>query len=176
MGLYLGDGYVSKEARTWKLRVTLDTAYPGIIDECGAAMEAVFPGKHAHIWARTKANCVDVSTCSNAWPLLLPQHGPGRKHERQIVLEGWQERLLEGCNEEFVRGLIHSDGCRVVANDRGVRSVRYHFSNASTDILSLYCGALDALGIPWTHPSKRDIAVYRKAATRRMDEFVGPKR
>ena len=75
----------------------------------------------------------------------------------------------------LVRGLIHSDGCRVVANDRGVASVRYHFSNLSEDIKRIYCDALDRLGIPWTRPSHRDIAVYRKAATARLDEFVGPK-
>ena len=74
--------------------------------------------------------------------------------------------------EEFVRGLIDSDGCRVVANDRGVR---YHFSNRSDDIRGLFTAALDALGIPWTRPSQYVIAVYRKAAAARLDEFVGPK-
>ena len=33
--------------------------------------------------------------------------------------------------EDFVRGLIHSDGCRVIADDRGVKSIRYHFTNHS---------------------------------------------
>ena len=45
-----------------------------------------------------------------------------------------------------MRGLIDSDGCRVVANDRGVKSVRYHFSNRSDDIRELFCAALDELG------------------------------
>jgi hypothetical protein len=80
-----------------------------------------------------------------------------------------------GATEEFIRGLIDSDGCRVVANDRGVRSVRYHFSNRSDDIRGLFCAALDALEISWTRPSKYVIAVYRKAAVARLDEFVGPK-
>jgi hypothetical protein len=81
---------------------------------------------------------------------LLPQHGPGRKHLRPIQLQPWQEALIEGATEEFVRGLIDSDGCRVVANDRGVRSVRYHFSNPSDDVRNLFCAALDELSIPWT--------------------------
>ena len=83
--------------------------------------------------------------------------------------------LVKEATEDFIRGLIHSDGCRVVANDRGVKSVRYHFSNRSEDVLGLFTWALDLLGIPWTRPSRRDIAVYRKAATARLDEFVGPK-
>lgn len=94
---------------------------------------------------------------------------------RPIRLEPWQEVLVKQSTEEFVRGVIDSDGCRVVANDRGVLSVRYHFSNRSEDILGLFTGALDNLGIPWTRSSRYVIAVYRKAAVARLDEFVGPK-
>jgi hypothetical protein len=61
--------------------------------------------------------------------------------------------------EDFVRGLIHSDGCRVVASDRRVKSIRYHFSNRSEHILGLFSGALDDLGIPWTRPSEYNMAV-----------------
>jgi hypothetical protein len=71
--------------------------------------------------------------------------------------------------------LIHSDGCRTVADDGGVPSIRYHFSNKSEDIKPIYCESLDALGIRWTRPSPRDVAVYRKASTALLDEFVGPK-
>jgi hypothetical protein len=75
-----------------------------------------------------------------------------------------------------LRGLIHSDGCRVVANDRGVESVRYHFSNLSEDIKGLFCDSLDRLGISWTRPSRREVAVYRRADTARLDTFMGPKK
>lgn len=101
----------------------------------------------------------------------FPQHGPGKKHHRPIRLEAWQQALVEQATEEFIRGLIDSDGCRTVANDRGVRSVRYHFSNRSDDIRGLFCAALDRLGIPWTQNSTYQIAVYRKArhsATQRV--------
>ena len=112
----------------------------------------------------------------NHWPCLFPQHGPGKKHTRSIVLAAWQEHIVSRHHEELLRGLIHSDGCRVIANDRGVASVRYHFSNLSEDIKRIYCASLDALGITWTRPCNKQIAVYRKAATARMDEFIGPKR
>lgn len=74
-----------------------------------------------------------------------------------------------------MRGLIHSDGCRVVANDRGVMSIRYHFSNRSEDIIGLFTAALDHLEIPWTRSTKYIVSIYRKAATARLDEFIGPK-
>jgi hypothetical protein len=175
LGLYLGDGCISRHPRrVWHLRITLDKKYPAIIDRCCAAVDTLFPKQHASISPR-KYGCVDVSHYSKHWPCLLPQHGPGPKHLRPIRLQPWQELLVKHATEEFIRGLIDSDGCRVVANDRGVRSVRYHFSNRSDDIRGLFTGALDDLVIPWTRPSKYVIAVYRKAAVARLDEFVGPK-
>jgi hypothetical protein len=156
------------------LRITLDTKYPGIIDQCREAIDVLMPGQRAAI-VRRSDGCADVSLSSKHWPCLFPQHGPGKKHLRPIQLENWQEVLVKESTEQFVRGLIHSDGCRVVADDRGIKSVRYHFSNRSDDIRRLYCAALDELDIPWTRPSQYDVAVYRKAATARLDEFIGPK-
>jgi hypothetical protein len=174
LGLYLGDGCISRHPRAWRLQITLDKKYPGIIEHCRGAIDTLMPGQRASVEKQPK-ECVVVSLYSKHWPCLLPQHGPGKKHLRPIRLEPWQEVLVKQATEEFVRGLIDSDGCRVVANDRGVRSVRYHFSNRSDDIRGIFCAALDDLGIPWTRPSQYIIAVYRKAAVARLDEFVGPK-
>ena len=120
--------------------------------------------------------CVEVSMYWNHWPCLFPQHGAGKKHLRRIALSPWQVDLVNRDRWPLIKGLIHSDGCRVVANDRGVRSVRYHFSNLSEDIKQIYCESLDSVGIRWTRPCDRQIAVYRKAAVASMDEFIGPKR
>lgn len=174
LGLYLGDGCISRNQRVWRLRITLDKKYPGIIERCRDAIDMLMPGQRASVQKQPKG-CVAVSLYSKHWPCLLPQHGPGKKHLRPIRLEPWQELLVKQGTEHFIRGLIDSDDCRVVANDRGVRSVRYHFSNRSDDIRGLFCAALETLGIPWTRPGKYIIAVYRKAAVARLDEFVGPK-
>jgi hypothetical protein len=171
--MYLGDGCISRDRRVWRLRITLDQKYPAIIDRCCEALEVLMPGRRAGLVK--KVGCFDVSMYSKHWPCLFPQHGPGKKHDRLIALEDWQQALVDKEAEEFVLGLIHSDGCRVVANDRGVASLRYHFSNMSEDILSLFTAALDALDIPWTRSSKKIVSVYRKAATARLDTFVGPK-
>lgn len=176
LGLYLGDGWISYVRRgVWRLRVAMDAGYPGIIEECCLAMQGLMPGQRTHR-LRRRSRCVDVSMYSKHWPCLFPQHGPGRKHHRPIRLQPWQENLVRREPESFLRGLIHSDGCRVVANDRGVKSVRYHFSNQSGDIKQLFCEALDSLGIAWTRPSARDIAIYRQDAVARLDRFIGPKR
>jgi hypothetical protein len=97
----------------------------------------LMPGQRAAIVKRA-SQCAEVALYSKHWPCLFPQHGPGKKHTRRIALEPWQQTLVDQATEEFILGLIHSDGCRVVANDRGVRSVRYHFSNRSEDILGLH--------------------------------------
>jgi hypothetical protein len=175
LGLYLGDGCVSAQPRTYALRIFLDAAYPGIVEECRIALQAVRPENRVWVGRSRTCRCNVVVTCSNHWPCLLPQMGPGRKHERPIRLLTWQEELVTRERHAFVRGLIHSDGCRAVANDRGVSSVRYHFSNRSEDIKAIFCESLDALGIQWTRPSDRQIAVYRKACTALLDQFVGPK-
>jgi len=174
LGLYLGDGCISAARRgVWRLRIVLDQKYPAIIERCKEAIAAVIPGKQAG--ATQRKGCIEVYVCSKHWPCLFPQHGPGRKHTRAIKLEPWQQDLVDLATEEFVLGLIHSDGCRVVANDRGVRSVRYHFTNLSEDIVNLFTGALDQLGIHWRRSSKKQLSIYRKADTARLDEFIGPK-
>ncbi len=173
LGLYLGDGCISRTRKVWRLRIALDEKYPTIITRCREAIDAVMPGQHAA--TVQKKGCVEVYLYSKHWPCFFPQHGPGRKHDRRIALDEWQRDLVDQATEEFIVGLIHSDGCRVVANDRGVMSVRYHFSNMSEDIVNLFTGALDQLGIHWRRSSRKQLSIYRKADTARLDEFIGPK-
>lgn len=71
-----------------------------------------------------------VNTYWKHWPCLFPQHGPGLKHQRLIVLEDWQQALVQTHPKDLVRGLIHSDGNRHI-NDvvrpllSGVKRYRY---------------------------------------------------
>jgi hypothetical protein len=181
LGLYLGDGCISAGRRdVWCLRITLDAAYPEIIEACAAALEAIFPTKTARLGRRRDSRCVDVSMWSKHWPCFFPQHGPGRKHLRPIRLAAWQKTIVEAHRKAFIRGLIHSDGTRIIATERKGsyvrRAPRYAFSNKSEDIKTLFCESCDALGIHWTRPSDRQIAIYRKASVARLDEFIGPKR
>jgi hypothetical protein len=178
--MYLGDGHISHYSKgVTRLRVTLFAGHPGIAQECATAIEAVAPEKRAHLYRRPNERTIDVSSYWKHWPCLFPQHGPGAKHLRPIVLMGWQQAILTTRLERFVRGLIHSDGTRIVATERkGAyvrRAARYAFSNRSEDILDLFDSACNQLGIHCTRASKKQIAVYSKAAVARLDEFVGPK-
>ena len=66
---------------------------------------------HTRAWS---PGCVITTVSWRHWPCLFPQHGPGRKHERPIVLEDWQRTIVEEHPGPFLRGLFHSDGCRVM--------------------------------------------------------------
>ncbi|MEH3077939.1 MAG: hypothetical protein PGN11_14935 [Quadrisphaera sp.] len=52
---------------------------------------------------------------------------------------------------------------------------RYLFSNASADIISICCAALDRLGVAHTHPRRDMVSVARTASVAILDEHVGPK-
>ncbi|MFI7014834.1 transcriptional regulator [Streptomyces sp. NPDC050164] len=182
LGLYLGDGCISGHPRTgYYLRIACANSWPGLIDACETAMRAVNPAGRSY---RTQAQgYVSVVGYSRHWPRLFPQHGPGKKHERPIVLAPWQQVIVDAHPWEFIRGLIHSDGCRItnwttrtVAGERKrYEYPRYFFTNLSADIIRLFTMALDQVGVDWKQANARNISVARKASVAIMDAHVGPK-
>jgi hypothetical protein len=60
-----------------------------------------------------RIGCAEIKSYSTHWTCLLPQHGPGKKHTRPIALEQWQQEIVDTHPGLFLRGLIHSDGCRM---------------------------------------------------------------
>ncbi|MGW5634862.1 transcriptional regulator [Streptomyces sp. NPDC003832] len=180
LGLYLGDGCISPSKAGYYLRIACSDAWPGLIEACVAAVAAVNPSGRA---SRVQAvGCTSVVGYSRHWPCLFPQHGSGKKHERRIALEPWQQDLVDTHPWEFVRGLIHSDGSRItnwttriVGGERKrYEYPRYFFTNVSDDIRRLYTDTLDGLGVPWTR-SSHNISVARKASVALLDLHVGAK-
>jgi hypothetical protein len=182
LGLYLGDGHiVATSKRCYRLAISRSAEWSGLIEEAVQTMGAVMPLSKVH--CRNRPGSVDVSSQSMHWPCLFPQHGPGMKHTRKIELVPWQQEIVDEFTKEFVRGLIHSDGCRSMNRvrrpgkdgDRWYAYPRYTFSNASDDIRGIFTDALDRLGIDWRRMNARNISVARREAVARLDEFVGPK-
>jgi hypothetical protein len=115
LGAYLGDGCISVfSPRSASLVITLDSSYPAIIAEIRAATHAVFPGVAVHCFLRMGGSVTAVQANHPALPFAFPQHGPGPKHTREIVLAEWQRELTHACPKQLLRGLIHSDGCRTI--------------------------------------------------------------
>ncbi|MFD9501680.1 helix-turn-helix domain-containing protein [Streptomyces sp. NPDC060035] len=187
LGLYLGDGHIiqNRAMKTPSLSITCADSWPGLMDRCESAMRTVFP-ENSVCRVRRKG-CREVKMYSKHLWCLFPQHGPGRKHERPIILEPWQQEIVDAHPWDFIRGLIHSDGCRnmnwTTRMVGGVRKryeyPRYWFTNVSDDIRELYTDTLDKLGIEWTHCTragkKYNVSVARRASVALMDAHVGPK-
>ena len=176
LGLYLGDGWITEMQRgVYKLRIALDLNYIDIIDECAEAMRCMRPDVEMKVGFAHKPGCVEVFAHWKHWICLFPQHGPGRKHLRTIELQPWQGWLVLQHPKSLLRGLIHSDGCRDKNVVNGKSYPRYSFSNNSEDIKRIFCNACDLLGIRWTRPSDKAIAIARRSDVLRLDGFIGPK-
>jgi hypothetical protein len=183
LGWYLGDGHISRAHRdVYALHIYNDLAYPRLSQDVADLMRRVKPGCRPH--TRQLRGCLAITVSWKHWPCLFPQHGPGRKHERTLRLEDWQRDIVTAAPAALVRGLMHSDGCRV--NNWARRTVagepkrydypRWQFVNHSADIRAWCCDALDLLDVPWRASSWRTIPVSTRAGVARLDELVGRKR
>ena len=174
--MYLGDGDITRaRGRCFRLRITTDATHPGVIEECRRAIQEVVPRNRVAVRPRKDGTrAVEVSAYSNSWPCLIPQHGAGKKHRRSIQLAPWQQEIVDREPEKFLRGLIHSDGCRVL-NRVGDRVYpRYFFSQRSVDIQEIFMNTCRAMGIHVTL-SGRQISVSRHSDVALLDTFVGAK-
>jgi hypothetical protein len=185
LGVYLGDGHIThRPPNGWALHIAADRAYPNIIDEVMLAMSITFPGGRPTKRPGTKGAADVVSICARNVPLAFPQHGPGRKHLRSVVLVDWQHALTRAHPEPLIRGLIHSDGCRSINRFTTVLPsgrvktyayVRYFFSNLSSDIRAIFIDHCELLGIRVTQPNPRNLSVSHRDSVELLEAIVGPK-
>ena len=179
LGHYLGSGHLETAARIPVLRISTRPDYPAVAAEIRRALAEVLIRNPR--WSRSdeRPACRPPVDWEH-WPCLLPQHGPGRNHERPIVLEPWQHDVVRAHPWPLIRGLIHSDGCRainrVLVGGASYRYPRYFFSNKSSDILCVMAGALDHVGVAWRYNRPDSISIARREAVAAMDAHVGPKR
>lgn len=183
LGLYLGDGYIKRLAGSGRyvLSIYCDYVYEGIIDEACDSMYRVNPGMS--VWVQAGKHCAEVRGSWKHWACVFPQCGPGLKHTRPIVLADWQRDIVVAHPALFVRGLLHSDGCRTV--NRVHRMVggqrkeyaypRWFFSNESQDILGLCAWGLDLLGVEHRRNRRNSISIAKSDSVARLDELIGEK-
>lgn len=193
LGAYLGDGHITENKHRpglYTLWICYDNKYSQLIAYCEAAVETIFPVK---AFRAKRPGCTAIKACSKHWTCVFPQHGSGKKHERPITLEPWQQDIVDKHPEALIRGLIHSAGCRAINRIPKKRPggeteyyeyPRYHFTNTSTDIIDILTHALDRLNIDWkVHVHKREprhrdayiVSISRKKAVATMERIVGPK-
>src|SRR5215210_1200427 len=146
LGLYLGDGCISRGARTDRLRISLDAKYPGIIEDARQLLVRCFPRNSIHVGDATTGACRSLSVYCCHLRCLFPQHGAGMKHLRSIELEAWQREHLAAAPWAFLRGCIRSDGCVFINRTGPYEYESYDFTNYSRDILELFVSVCAAVG------------------------------
>jgi hypothetical protein len=180
LGVYLGDGCLTRWRGSWTLRVALDDGYPGIIADCCASIEQLRGERPTFRPDARAMRCVYVESAWRSWPCFFPQHGPGRKHHRKIELLKWQQAIVDAQPGAFLRALIHTDGWRgsnrvhVKGNDYSYP--RYQFSNRSDDIRKLFTDTCETLGVEWRQWTRHHISIARRDSVAILDSFIGPKR
>ncbi len=164
--------------------IACDTGYPDLVDDIWAAVVLTLLSKRVACHPHRVHQCTPVVASSRRWPEAFPQHGPGRKHERKIELAPWQREIVDRCSQEFLRGLLHSDGCRTINRFKTrppsgrvaeYAYPRWFFSNRSTDIRGLFCEYRERLGIRWTQSNPRNISVSHRRSVALVDSFVPAK-
>ena len=182
LGWYLGDGYLSRGRRgVYNLHVYNDLIYAKQNEHVQDLMRAVKPGGRPH--TRGLPGCLAITVSWKHWPCLFPQHGPGRKHERPIMLEEWQIEIVSAHPADFLRGLFHSDGSRVANWTRRLVAgemkrydyPRWQFTNESADIRELCCWALDLVDVAWRQSNRKTISVSTRTGVARLDALMGLK-
>jgi hypothetical protein len=179
LGVYLGDGCLTRNGTSWSLRITLDAIYPGIIDACCDAIQTITGRRPTPRPNHRGLRCFHVDSTWYPWPRLFPQHGPGRKHQRTIALADWQQDIVDAAPRAFLRGLIHTDGWRglnrVHVKGKDYAYPRYQFSNRSDDIRKLFTDTCDGLGVKWSRWTRYHVSVAQRESVARLDSFIGPK-
>jgi hypothetical protein len=174
LGLYLGDGYICRLPRTERLRIFLDARYATIVRETEALLTRCFPANRiGRLWRHSGAMAV-LWVYHRHLSCLFPQHGSGKKHERAIALESWQEALVAAAPWAFLRGCIRSDGCVFVNRTRRYEYLSYDFTNRSAEIRELFARVCASVGVE-CRPTGDRVRIYQRASVRLMREHIGTK-
>lgn len=176
LGVYLGDGHISKGPRTHRLRIFQDSKYLQLIQKYVKSLQVIFPNNKIYVGPWHGANCKVVIVHNKKLPEWFPQHGSGRKHKRKIKLKDWQKKLVIAHPKEIIRGLLDSDGCRFIATQGNAQYLRYQFTNMSEDIKDIFCFACDLLDISyWRKIGYKNINIQTRFSVAIIEKFYDPK-
>ena len=175
LGLYLGDGHISLGARTQRLRLSLDSRHEQIVEDARALLARCFSDNRVSVQTADDGATSVVGVYSAHLACLFPQHGAGKKHHREIVLESWQWELVGDAPWAFLRGCIHSDGCFFINRTGPYRYLSADFHNRSPQILELFEQVCDLVGLDRRRYA-RSVRIYRRESVAQLAAFVGSKR
>lgn len=147
LGMYLGDGYIIKFPRTYRMVISCHKKQVEIINEIKIKLKSIFVNNKVSTLDK-KSNCTIVGLYSCALPEIFPQHkfkadprlvskNGKNKHAKNIYLLKWQKRIVKEYPLDFLRGLMYSDGT-VIRPRKGEPANGIEFVNKSKDICELF--------------------------------------
>jgi len=175
LGLYLGDGNISRNKMSYKLRIVQDSKYKNSIKEICKELKYFF-GKNTTI--QNSQGCKIITIHDKNLPLYFPQHGVGKKHNRKIELVDYQTENID--YESLLKGLWISDGSfyKAILSEK-YSYERYNFTNKSVDIISLFEECLRKIDVRYTKDVRKDlvwrIQIQKKSEVDKMKKVVGIK-
>ena len=186
LAVYLGDGCITEHARTHRLLIHLDAKQicaeiEALLKRCFPQNEVSYARPSASSWSGRDDTWHILSVCSSHLACLFPQHGRGKKHERRITLEPWQERIVRSAPWPFIRGCIRTDGCAFinrtdVHREQPYEYLSYDFANMSKDIVDMFVSACDQVGVftrvTCSRNGRWDVRINRRASVALMLENV----
>jgi hypothetical protein len=171
LGLYLGDGCISPNKMSYKLRIVQDIRYPNLINQINESLYLFFNKK---VNIGNKKGCNEIIICDKNLPLYFPQHGLGKKHNRKIELSDFQRKNIN--HSQLLKGLWVTDGSFYLIKKK---YEAYNFTNKSLDIISLFEECLLELGIKYRKRLKNNglwiVEIMKRTEVNKMKDIVGVK-
>lgn len=172
LGLYLGDGHITKTAKKdiYRLRIFLHDRYKNLNEYALRNLQEILVENKCTIFSSKDCALDIISVYKKNIKEIFPQHGEGLKHKRKIKLEKWQKEIIDPLC--FIQGLFHSDGSYVQG-----KNVFYQFTNMSTDIKKMYLYYCKKIGVQTssTDFNKKNIYIYKKNFVKYLEEKIGTK-
>ena len=186
LGVYLGDGcIVTTPAGAAWLVITLDVAYPGIVEETASAVKACFPATSVRRYARSDGSVAALQVTPPRSPVCVPRSMARAASicDRSNSRIG-SPAITRRFPRELLRGLIHSDGCRTVNRFKTRAAVRARGRVRLSALLlqqpvgrhpRVFCESCERLGLRWTQSNHRNISISHRTSVALLDEYMGPK-
>ena len=171
LGLYIGDGCITKNKMSYRIRIVQDNKYKNSIREISSVMESFFEKNSTLTYPE---GCTVVTIFDKYLPIYFPQHGEGKKHDRKIELSDFQLENIDYGN--LMRGLFISDGSYYLAKQK---YERYNFTNKSLDIINIFRDCLNYFDISHGCRIKQNgiyvVEIQKKSEVVKMKDLVGIK-
>jgi hypothetical protein len=166
MGVFAGDGCLTRTGRSCKLLISCDQSHPYLIEEYTALLTRI-TGKTAKQRKHKNANCVEIYVYGIDLPnsLALPV---GNKNTNGFVVPDWIYSADEYL-KMFLKGLIETDGGVYKTFKNGGWYTYVHFVQKNTEVQKAFEIASYACGYPFV---KQDATHYRLSSTKLADEMI----